>query len=139
MDRVDQETRSRVMASVRSRGNRSTEQRLRALLEESKLEGWELNLTDVPGKPDVVFARHKIAIFVDGCFWHGCPQHLRMPASNQEYWTKKIERNKRRDQQVNALLQDEGWRVLRFWEHDIKENLPGVLEIITNALAEQGQ
>lgn len=69
-------------------------------------------------RPDFVFTRARVAVFVDGCYWHGCPQHGLMPKANAEYWRGKLERNRQRDLLVNAALQDAGWTVLRFWEHE---------------------
>jgi DNA mismatch endonuclease (patch repair protein) len=71
------------------------------------------------GQPDFAFAEARIAIFVDSCFWHGCPKHLRRPKSNRSYWDAKIDGNKRRDKRLTARLQSDGWKVVRFWEHDI--------------------
>jgi DNA mismatch endonuclease (patch repair protein) len=68
-------------------------------------------------RPDLVFAKPKIAVFVDGCFWHGCPEHCRMPAANKEYWDAKIARNERRDRAVDQELEAVGWTVIRIWEH----------------------
>lgn len=67
---------------------------------------------------DVVFTRCKVAVFVDGCFWHGCPDHYRAPTANNDYWSAKLDRNVARDTQVNALLSEEGWVVIRVWEHE---------------------
>lgn len=67
---------------------------------------------------DVVFTRAKVAVFVDGCFWHGCPIHYRQPSSNVEYWVAKVDRNVRRDRKVDSILRDEGWTVIRIWEHE---------------------
>jgi DNA mismatch endonuclease, patch repair protein len=67
--------------------------------------------------PDVVFRRERLAVFVDGCFWHGCPEHFRTPKTNAEYWAAKIARNRDRDDRVNAALVAEGWEVMRIWEH----------------------
>ena len=75
-------------------------------------------LADLRCLADVVFPRERIAIFVDGCFWHGCPAHFRIPARNRDYWRSKIDRNRRRDARNEAALQEAGWMVLRFWEHD---------------------
>lgn len=72
------------------------------------------------GKPDFVFPRLKIAVFLDGCFWHGCPSHCRMPSSNINYWNKKIEKNKIRDKKIAKALKMKGWQVIRIWEHEIK-------------------
>lgn len=69
-------------------------------------------------RPDIVFKQARLVVFVDGCFWHGCPDHCRRPGSNSEYWTAKIDRNSTRDRVVDAALDAEGWTVMRFWEHD---------------------
>jgi DNA mismatch endonuclease (patch repair protein) len=111
--------RSEVMRMVRSNGNRSTELRLIAIFRELAITGWRRN-QELPGKPDFVFRRHKLCIFVDGCFWHGCPECYRRPASNQEYWDAKVERNKMRDREVNRELQARGWSILRIWEHQLR-------------------
>jgi DNA mismatch endonuclease (patch repair protein) len=66
-----------------------------------------------------VFRTHKIAIFIDGCFWHGCPKHFNMPVNNQEFWFEKLSGNKRRDKLVTRALKQQGWRVLRIWEHEL--------------------
>lgn len=76
----------------------------------------------LPGRPDIVFAGKKVVVFVDGCFWHGCPDHFQQPKTNSEFWRQKIEANKRRDKTCTARLEADGWRVLRFWEHEINEN-----------------
>lgn len=73
------------------------------------------------GRPDIIFTRQRVAIFVDGCFWHGCPLGCKgVPGTNKQFWTDKIEANKRRDAEVNATLGETGWQVRRYWEHDIK-------------------
>ena len=79
----------------------------------------------MPGKPDFVFRRERLALFVDGCFWHGCPKHGRNPDSNRGYWLPKLERNKQRDRTVSRRLRRAGWRVLRLWAHDL--NNPGLV------------
>lgn len=67
---------------------------------------------------DIVFTRWRIAVFIDGCFWHACPEHFVAPKSNSEYWMSKMEGNQRRDREVNSTLNEAGWTVLRFWEHE---------------------
>lgn len=84
------------------------------------------------GQPDIVFPGAKVAVFVDGCFWHGCPVHGHLPKSREEYWKPKIARNQRRDAEVNAKLLAMGWRVVRFWEHQVRD---GVLECVSEVLA----
>lgn len=76
---------------------------------------------DLPGRrvrPDIVFTRRKLAVFVDGCFWHSCPEHGRQPGVNEWYWSPKLARNVERDGLVNAALSDAGWSVVRVWEHE---------------------
>jgi len=77
----------------------------------------------LPGKPDIVFPAKRVAVFVDGCFWHGCPRHSVRPKSNRKFWDTKIKTNKKRDENVNKLLKKCGWRVIRIWEHEIESNL----------------
>jgi len=72
------------------------------------------------GKPDFVFPKLKLAVFVDGCFWHGCPKHGRTPKTRTSFWFAKITGNKARDKRVNHLLRAKGWKVFRVWEHELK-------------------
>lgn len=84
----------------------------------------------LPGKPDIVFPGKKIAVFVDGCFWHKCPVHFKMPTTNTAFWRRKINRNVERDQRVTYELEESGWKVIRFWEHDVlKDTHRCVLEV----------
>jgi DNA mismatch endonuclease (patch repair protein) len=114
--------RSAVMSSIHSSGNKDTELRLVAIFRAHHITGWRRN-SRMPGKPDFVFPAQRLAVFVDGCFWHGCPRHCRMPASNRKFWRDKITRNRRRDRKVNRLLRARGWRVLRIWEHALARKL----------------
>ncbi|MFN7019421.1 MAG: very short patch repair endonuclease [Fimbriimonadales bacterium] len=118
-DNLSPADRRRTMQSVKGKATR-IERRLWAMLAGMHIRGWRKNATDLPGAPDVVFDNLRIAIFVDGCFWHGCPICQRpLPKTRQEYWQGKIERNIQRAQRYNQQLQQAGWRVLRFWEHEI--------------------
>ena len=110
--------RSLVMAAIRSKGNKETELKLASILRAHGIKGWRRH-SPLPGKPDFIFRKKGVAVFVDGCFWHGCPQHGRSPTSNQQYWLAKLQRNKRRDREVNLLLRNRGWKVLRLWEHQL--------------------
>jgi DNA mismatch endonuclease (patch repair protein) len=110
--------RSQIMAAVRSGGNKATELRLLEILRKNGVSGWRRNCR-LPGKPDFVFPKSKLAVFVDGCFWHGCRKHLRMPTTNREYWMTKIRRNQRRDQATVRSLRNAGWSVVRIWEHEL--------------------
>jgi DNA mismatch endonuclease (patch repair protein) len=84
----------------------------------------------LPGKPDLVFVSAKLAVFVDGCFWHGCPEHATQPKTNERFWATKLGENVERDQRVNWQLRGMGWTVLRLWQHDIEGNLDNAVEQI---------
>lgn len=107
------------MATIRSRGNKATELKLAFILRVAGITGWRRHQR-VPGRPDFIFRRQRLALFVDGCFWHGCRWHCRMPKSHGSYWNHKIKRNKARDTAVRGLLVRDGWRVLRIWEHSLR-------------------
>ncbi len=120
MDHVSPERRSEIMRAVKSRGT-SLERRFFQLMREAGMTGFETHPEGMTGNPDAVFKEAKIALFIDSCFWHGCPKHLRRPSSNQEYWNAKIDRNVRRDRRNRAALRRKGWSVLRVWEHDMRK------------------
>ena len=122
---VDPKT-SATMSKIRSRGNKSTERRLRAALVRRGLRGWLLRPMGIVGNPDFLFPRQQVAIFVDGCFWHKCPDCYRRPKSRRGYWDWKAQRNVLRDQVVNRRLKADGFVVIRIWEHEIKGNLGNV-------------
>ena len=113
--------RSRIMAKVKSAHNRSTEKIVRASLVARGARGWRMHARDLPGRPDFVFDREKVAVFVDGCFWHGCPRCYRRPQSSRAYWDAKIAANKRRDRLAAARLRRMGWSAIRVWEHSLKD------------------
>jgi DNA mismatch endonuclease (patch repair protein) len=118
-DVLSKQERSKTMSLIRGRENKATELALVKILRRHGLTGWRRHAR-LPGTPDFVFTRQRLAVFVDGCFWHGCPKHCRMPASNRKYWNNKILRNKRRDRLVSRALRQKGWRVARIWEHELK-------------------
>jgi DNA mismatch endonuclease, patch repair protein len=110
------------------RGNRrvdtSPEVALRRRLHADGLrfrKDYRLAAGDVHARADVVFPRQRVAVFLDGCYWHGCPEHCRMPARNADYWQAKIARNRARDARITKALTDEGWHVVRIWEHEALE------------------
>ena len=109
------------MSRIRGRGNKETEIALAKLLRRHGITGWRRN-QPVLGKPDFVFLRQRVAVFVDGCFWHGCPKHANMPANNRAFWRRKLTGNKLRDRLVNRTLRHQGWRVVRIWEHELAMN-----------------
>lgn len=111
--------RSAVMAAVRSRGNAATELRLIAIFRAHNITGWRRH-RPVFGHPDFVFPALKLAVFVDGCFWHGCPIHGTRPKQNAAFWKKKFAANRTRDRLVTRTLRARGWRVIRIWEHALR-------------------
>jgi DNA mismatch endonuclease (patch repair protein) len=110
--------RSAVMSRIRGHGNKDTELALMNLFRQHHITGWRRN-QKVFGKPDFIFRRVRLALFVDGCFWHGCPKHCKIPVGNRVFWKKKFTANKARDRRVNRELRKLGWRVVRIWEHDL--------------------
>lgn len=118
-DVFDKRTRSRVMSRIPAKGNKGTEARAARIFREEKITGWRRH-APLPGKPDFIFRKERVALFIDGCFWHCCPRHGRFPDDNPGYWIPKLQRNATRDRRVNRLLRSRGWRVLRIWEHDLR-------------------
>ena len=110
--------RSYNMSQIRCK-NTKPEINLRKFLWNKKLRGYRLN-TKLYGKPDIVYSKFQIVIFIDGCQWHKCPRHFVMPKSNISFWKKKINSNVKRDSKVNEYFKKEGWRIIRVWEHDLK-------------------
>jgi DNA mismatch endonuclease (patch repair protein) len=132
-DIVSKQKRSEVMAAVRSHGNRTTELRLVALFRREGITSWRRS-QNLFGKPDFVFPRQRVAVFVDGCFWHGCPRCYRRPATHRGYWGAKVQRNKERDREVSRVLRAKGWAVVRIWEHELR-NAIRVLAKVRRSLA----
>lgn len=127
-------TRSRIMAQIRGRGNRSTEKKARACLMRAGIRGWRLNVKEVIGRPDIYFHDKKIAIFINGCFWHGCKKCYRRPKSRQEYWDWKVERNKQRDRRISSMLKRKGIHYIRIWEHELQTSPSLVMNKIINEI-----
>lgn len=119
-DPLSVDDRSTLMAKVRSRGNRSTEGRVAKALHEHSVVGWNKHAKDIPGTPDFYFPALRLAVFVHGCFWHGCPICGRsIPRTRTAFWQNKIEGNRRRDQRARRRLWRHGYHVFRVWEHDL--------------------
>ncbi len=122
MDVFTPQERSRVMAAVRSKGNASTELRLLAYFRQNRITGWRRGYP-LPGKPDFVFLSRRVAVFVDGCFWHSCKRCFRMPVVNRDYWRTKIRSNRARDREVDVQLSTMGWKVLRIFECTLRNEI----------------
>ncbi len=121
MDKVNAQTRSKVMSKVRS-----TETSLEILFRKKLWKQgirYRKNNKKLFGKPDISIMNKKTVLFIDSCFWHGCPQHLRMPSSNISYWKSKIDRNRKRDEEVNKHYRSLGWIIFRVWEHELRDEI----------------
>jgi DNA mismatch endonuclease (patch repair protein) len=134
-DIMSTDKRSAVMASIRARGNKTTEIAFMKLLRKHHVSGWRRHLPlalpkSAGGKqsrskfrssvtPDFVFPCARVAVFIDGCFWHGCPRHGVTPAANGSFWQAKLAANRARDRRVNRELRRQKWTVLRIWEHQL--------------------
>jgi DNA mismatch endonuclease (patch repair protein) len=132
--------RSEVMSAIRGKGNKDTELRMMLLFRENGIAGWRRGQT-LTGKPDFVFRRERVVVFVDGCFWHGCPKpkHAPMPKTRAEWWAAKLGRNKDRDRLVTRTLRQAGWKVVRVWECDLAtKHWPRLARRIMKALRRTG-
>ena len=123
--------RSYCMSRIRGSGNAATELRLIRLFQQNRIIGWRRNWP-LFGKPDFVFPARRLAIFVDGEFWHGHPTRANIPVTNRAFWIAKIERNRKRDLLVKRTLSASGWTVIRIWQRDIAK--AGTLKRIFTAL-----
>jgi len=123
VDNLTPENRHKAMKAIKAKGT-SIERRLSSMLGGLGIRGWTRNNTSVLGKPDITFTCPRVAIFVEGCFWHGCPHHKRiLPATNRDYWESKIARNVARSRDNARNLRANGWTVIRIWEHELKDSL----------------
>ena len=139
--------RSEVMSRIRSRGNKDTEVALGKLFRRHGITGWRRQVQVVTSprpspqrgegvkvRPDFIFPKLKLAVFVDGCFWHGCPRHATKPKSNRAFWNQKLKRNKERDRFQTRALRRAGWQVIRVWECALKKNPLKCVERIQRVL-----
>lgn len=125
------------MSRIRGK-NTQPELALRSALRAAGILGYRLHVQSLPGKPDIAWSRWKVAVFVDGVFWHGHPEHWD-PEKASDYWRQKIARNRERDSRVDAELAALGWTVLRFWDVDIKKDLPSCVSAVSSALEARGR
>lgn len=126
--------RSRAMAAVRGKGNVTTERRMRFALVREGITGWKLNPTNITGRPDFFFAKARLAVFVDGCFWHGCKRCGHIPSKNNGFWKAKIDRNRQRDKRTTKILTASGVQVLRFWEHQLQSDIRACVRKLRQSL-----
>jgi DNA mismatch endonuclease Vsr len=125
------------MRAVKGQGNRSTELKLRGALIQSGVSGWKIQPKNIDGRPDFGFPKIRVAVFVDGCFWHGCPQCYRRPKTSRDYWDQKVARNIARDRGVIARLRRKGWSVIRLWEHDAQRSAKACVERIVRTVSQR--
>lgn len=131
-DTVSKKKRSKIMSAVRSKETK-IEIAFRKELWKNGFR-YRKNPSKYFGKPDIVFKKHRTVIFVDSCFWHGCKKHFRMPSISKKYWKDKIDRNIARDKEVNKHYKKLGWRIFRFWEHDINKNMQKAISKIFGSI-----
>jgi DNA mismatch endonuclease (patch repair protein) len=123
------------MSRIRGRDTKP-EKTLRSALHAEGLR-FRIHRRDIAGCPDVVFPTQKIAVFVDGCFWHGCPEHQTMPRTNPAFWEKKLQRNRERDEVVTRTLESAGWKILRFWEHEVRQEISSVVRTVKKTVRQR--
>lgn len=131
-DWLTREQRSRNMSSIRSKGNATTEGAFLKILRKNKITGWRRH-PNLPGKPDFIFKDKRLAVFIDGCFWHGCLRCGHIPKTNRAYWRAKIARNKKRDLQTTRELRAQSYRVMRIWECHLRKRPDNCLKRILAA------
>jgi DNA mismatch endonuclease (patch repair protein) len=129
--------RSRSMAAVRGQGNKTTELRLHMALVRAGISGWTRQRRDLPGKPDFFFCEERLAVFVDGCFWHGCSRCGHIPKTNAGFWALKLQRNRLRHRKVGKLLNKRNISTFRLWEHQLQEHLDRCVDQIARRLAKR--
>ena len=132
-------TRSQLMSKVSSRGNKTTEEKMVSLLRRYGPVGWRRH-QPIGGRPDFVWRKERVALFVDGCFWHGhdCGRNL-MPQTNADFWRMKIKRNQDRDQEISQFLLAKGWTVIRIWECHLRTNPEACVRKVMEAVENQGK
>jgi DNA mismatch endonuclease (patch repair protein) len=137
-DHLSKAGRSRNMAAIRAKDTRP-ELALRLALRQAGATGYRVHRRDLPGRPDVAFIRWKVAVFVDGVFWHGHPDHWNPEKASSDYWRLKIARNIERDRAADAALAALGWRVIRVWDLDVRDRLEECAEAVLCALRDAGR
>jgi DNA mismatch endonuclease (patch repair protein) len=139
-DNLSPQERHKTMKAVKGKAT-IPEKRLFSFLMRKGFRGWTKNDPLIFGKPDVAFKEKRIAIFIDGCFWHGCLAcNKKMPKTNSGYWLKKIDRNKKQSQLVNKTLRVDGWKLIRIWEHELVKfrKIDKLLSKVASAINEGG-
>lgn len=136
-DHLSSSGRSRNMAAIRAKDTKP-ELALRAALRHAGAPGYRLHRKDLPGRPDAAYIRWKVAVFVDGVFWHGHPDHWDPARASSDYWRTKIARNIERDRAADAQLRERGWTVVRIWDLEVRDALEVSVDRVLSALRENG-
>jgi len=134
VDHLSKAGRSRVMAAIRSKDTKP-EVALRQALRALGRSGYRLHRKDLPGRPDIAFIGRKVAVFVDGAYWHGHPEHWH-PETASDYWLAKIARNQERDRAANEALAAKGWQVVRFWDFEVQANPDACAQAVASLIDE---
>ncbi|MEY9096513.1 very short patch repair endonuclease [Paenibacillus sp. RC84] len=134
MDKFSKEQRSKMMSAVRGKNTLLESKVTRDLWH--KGISFRKNVKSLFGKPDIAIKKYKLVIFIDSCFWHGCPIHCKLPQTNKEFWELKIHKNIQRDSVVTRHYKEIGWHIIRIWEHELKEDLAQIIEMIDCKLKE---
>lgn len=131
------QARSANMRAILSTSNKATETRALSIFRRHRLSGWRLRPKSISGVPDIFFPSSRLVVFLDGCFWHGCPKCGHIPKTNRPYWRAKIARNKKRDALVNRKLRGQGYSVIRIWECNLRSHPQTCLSRIRRALTKK--
>jgi DNA mismatch endonuclease (patch repair protein) len=129
-DTISPKKRSEIMKANKPKGNKSTEQKLIKLFKEFSIKGWRRNYKIANAFPDFVFLKKKVAIFADGCFWHGHNCRTLRPKTNRKYWDEKIKKNRERDKDIKERIEAKGWKVVRIWECEIEKKNNDLIEFL---------
>jgi DNA mismatch endonuclease (patch repair protein) len=129
-DKFSKEIRRKTMQAVKSKDTELENTVMKNLW--NRGIRFRRNVRDLLGTPDIAIKKHRLVVFVDSCFWHGCKIHFRVPETNREYWQKKIERNKARDLKTTEYYVNHDWHILRIWEHELKQDFEGTIERIVD-------
>jgi len=128
MDRHSKEQRHKNMQAIMNKKTKLENLVCKALWNKNARFG--RNVVNLPGKPDIAIKKYKTVVFIDSCFWHKCPIHYKVPATNSDFWEKKITGNMLRDKEVNNIYSNMNWKILRIWEHDIKNDFDKAIDKI---------
>lgn len=135
-DVFSKDTRSRIMSKIRGKDTKPELLVRKALFRAGYRYRLRYRFKEMNFRPDIVMVSKRVCIFVDGCFWHGCPRCYRRPKTHKKYWIPKIKRNMERDKQQDEYLKKNGWKVIRIWEHDVKEDIQAVVDSVARVIDE---